>query len=206
MELDISVLGRTIPGRGVLVVKDAPCKSQPIPGLLGMNVIKECYRELFEHQGESLFASLSAIQAEACWEPVLRYCYRQEVCPLIPAGQVRVFEKAGEFIPAGSLKLVKVTGPRVPYMSSTNMLLEPGGSDLAPGLLLSPALVSVCNGVTYVPVVNVGATGATVHPKQVLGMLHSVTGIDGQQISFEGENEEVTCVSIYSIRGSPTLA
>jgi len=34
------------------------------------------------------------------------------------------------------------------------MLLEPGGSDLAPGLLLSPSLVTVDNGVAYVPVVN----------------------------------------------------
>lgn len=202
LELDIRVLGRTIPGRGVLVVKDTPCTTQFVPGLLGMNVINECYRELFVHQGESLFASLSAIQAEPCWEPALRHCHRQEVCPLIPEGQVRVLEKTGEFIPAGSLKFVKVTGPRVPYMSATTML-EPGGSDLAPGLLLSPALVSVSNGVTYVPVVNVGATGATVHSKQVLGMLHLVTGIDGQQLSFEGENEEVACVNLHSIRGSP---
>ncbi len=43
------------------------------------------------------------------------------------------------------------------------MLLEPGGSDLAPGLLLSQSLVTVVNGVTYVPVVNVGFRGATVH-------------------------------------------
>jgi len=64
------------------------------------------------------------------------------------------------------------------------MLLEPGGSDLAPGLLLSPSLVTVANGVTYVPVVNVGVTGATVHAKQVLDRIHQVEGIEGQQLNF----------------------
>lgn len=76
------------------------------------------------------------------------------------------------------------------------MLLEPGGSDLAPGLLLSPSLGTVVNGVTYVPVVNVGVTGATVHAKQ---------GIEGQQFNFVGEGEEVahvTVVNVHTVMGS----
>lgn len=119
---------------------------------------------------------------------------------LSPEGQVRVFEKTGEFIPFGSFKFVKVTCPRVPHSLPTTMLLEPGGSDLAPGLLLTPALLHVFNRVTYVPVVNVGATGTTVHSKQVLGVLHSIEGVDGQHLSFEGENEEVAWVSTHSTR------
>ncbi len=86
------------------------------------------------------------------------------------------------------------------------MLLEPGGSDLAPDLLLSPSLVTVVNGVTYVPVVNVGATGATVHAKQVLGKLHQVEGIEGQQLYCVGEGEEVahvTVVNVHTVMGSP---
>lgn len=45
LELDVQVLGRNIPGRGVLVVKDPLGASQQeaVPGLLGMNVIGECY-------------------------------------------------------------------------------------------------------------------------------------------------------------------
>lgn len=142
LELDVQVLGRTIPGRGVLVVKDAPRtpQQQLIPGLLGMNVIHECYKELFAQQGEALFASLSAVQAEACWALALRHCHHQEVCPLTQEGRVRVLERGGEFIPAGSLKFVKVTCPKVPHALPATMLLESGGSDLAPGLLLSPSL------------------------------------------------------------------
>ncbi len=78
LELDIQVLGRKIPGHWFLVVKDTSCSSQQhiVPGILGMNVNTECYRELFAQQGKDLFASLSAIQAEACWESALRHCHR----------------------------------------------------------------------------------------------------------------------------------
>lgn len=112
------------------------------------------------------------------------------MCPLTREGWVQVLEWGGEFIPAGSLKF-KVTCPSVPHASPATMLLEPGGSDLAPGLLLSLSLLCMVNEVAYVPVVNVGATSATVHSKQVLGMLHSVEGIEGQQLSFDGEGENV---------------
>lgn len=76
--MDVQVLGRTIPGRGVLVVKDAPRtpQQQLIPGLLGMNVIHECYEE---QQGEALFSSLSVVQAEACWALTLLVTARKYV-------------------------------------------------------------------------------------------------------------------------------
>lgn len=147
LELDVQVLGRNIPGHGVLVVKDPLGVSQQeaVPGLLGMNVIGECYRELFVQQGEVLFSSLDADQAKAGWGKALRHCHRLEVCPVTSEGRVRVL--SGDFIPAGSLKFVKVICPKVPYTTPKHMLLEPGGSDLAPGLLLSPSLVTVVNGV-----------------------------------------------------------
>lgn len=131
-----------------------------------MNVIGECYRELFAQQGEILFSPLDADQAKAGWKKVLCHCHRLEVCPATSEGRVRVLERAGDFIPAGSLKFVKVTCPKIPFTAPRSMLLEPGGSDLAPGLLLSPSLVTGVNGVTYAPVVHVGVPGATVHAKQ----------------------------------------
>ncbi|KAF3833281.1 hypothetical protein F7725_026946, partial [Dissostichus mawsoni] len=92
-----------------------------------------------------------------------------------------------EYNPAPAA-FVQVTCPKIPYAPPTTMLLEPGGSDLAPGLLLSPSLVAVENGVVFVPVVNVGATGAAVHCKQVFGTLHVVEGIEGSELSFEEEH------------------
>ncbi len=117
LELDVQVFGRTIPGRGILVVKDPLNISQQdaVPGLLGMNVIGECYHDLLAKQGEALFSSLDVDKAKADWGKALRYCYRLEACPVNSEGRVCVLERAGAFIPAGSLKFVKVTCPKVPY-------------------------------------------------------------------------------------------
>ena len=210
LELDVQVLGKQIPSRGILVIKDTACTPQQhaVPGLLGMNVVIECYRELFIEHGEALFASLSTIRADVSWGSALRHCHRLEACPVLPEGRVRVLDKAGEFIPAGSVKFVQVNCPKVPHAPTKSMLLEPGGSDLAPGLLMSPALVTVSKGVAYVPVVNVGATGATVHSKQVLGVLHLVEGIEEPQLHFEEGSTEVAQVTLVSAQAGglpPTI-
>jgi len=168
-----------------------------------MNVIAQCYRELFAQQGGDLFASLSVVQVEAYWESSLHYCPHQDVCHLTHEGRVGVLEKGGEFIPARSLKFIKVICPKVPHTPPVTMLLEPGGSDLAPGLLLSVSSLSVSNGLTCVPVVNVGATGDTVHSKQVLGMLHSVVDVQAELLRFEGENGEVSLVNIHTAGEPP---
>ena len=52
IELDVRVLGQCIPGRGILIVKDpenSTLKDRKLltPGILGMNVIGECYQILF---------------------------------------------------------------------------------------------------------------------------------------------------------------
>lgn len=52
LELDLQVLGKTIPQCGVLVIRDPLCPRtqqcpDDTPGLLGMNAIHECYQELY---------------------------------------------------------------------------------------------------------------------------------------------------------------
>lgn len=54
LELDAELCGKVMKQCGVLVVRDPPGGSQPqVPGVLGMNIIRRCYKELF---GEHLFA------------------------------------------------------------------------------------------------------------------------------------------------------
>lgn len=48
VELDVEVLGKVLPRRGILVVKDlldvgARKRKESVPGLLGMNVLSSCY-------------------------------------------------------------------------------------------------------------------------------------------------------------------
>ncbi len=65
----MQVLGRIISGQGVLVVKNPldVSRQEAVPGLLGIYVIGESYRELFVQQGEDLLSSLDADQAKAGW-------------------------------------------------------------------------------------------------------------------------------------------
>lgn len=62
IELDVMVLGQCIPGRGILIVRDPTDitfhnRKAATPGILGMNVLGDCYRVLFEQHGPQLFHS-----------------------------------------------------------------------------------------------------------------------------------------------------
>lgn len=57
LESDVEVMGKVVPKCGVLVVRDSlpAVSNQCVSGVLGMNVISECYDELFVQHGPSLF-------------------------------------------------------------------------------------------------------------------------------------------------------
>lgn len=65
VELDVQVLGKVIPKRGILVVQSpqTPSPTTCVPGVLGMNIIRECYSELFGQYGSDLFDLPQATQA-----------------------------------------------------------------------------------------------------------------------------------------------
>ena len=76
LELDLEVLGKTLPKIGVLVVRDAldaTTRQQKIsvPGLLGMNAISPCYQELFKEHGQDLFHCPPVQTAENGWKRAL---------------------------------------------------------------------------------------------------------------------------------------
>ncbi len=54
-ELDVQLGGKVVAKRGVLVVGDPPHSVLLVPGVLGMNIIKECYWKLFVQHGPALF-------------------------------------------------------------------------------------------------------------------------------------------------------
>jgi hypothetical protein len=74
------------------------------------------------NRGKLYFSSLTAIQAETRWELAFRQCHRHEACPLVPEGQVCVIKGTGELIPAGSVRFVPVSCPKIPHAPLTTML------------------------------------------------------------------------------------
>lgn len=175
LELDVTLSGKLMPQCGVLVVKDPPgWTPSQVSGVLGMNIIRRCYFELFGQQGAALFdeqsSSLPAVLVDA-----MQKCHVASVCEMPRPGRVRVRGKKVCHIPGGVMKLVTATCS--PQFCEGTVLFEPSEGGLPAGLLASPALVHVNKGLALIPVVNVGVTDVNLYPRTVMGTLDRVRAI-----------------------------
>ena len=184
IELDVKVLGTCLSGMGILIVKDPPdgvlsSRKKATPGILGMNIIIDCYRELFAQHGTNLFQSPAVQSAAVAWKLAFRHCERIEaIVSSSSAFKVRVQGKRPICVTAGTLSMIPVTCPQVPPMA---FLLEPLGLldvGLPEGLLVSPALVHAEKGTLYAPVTNVGQSDVWLVPRRVIGTVQVVEGGD----------------------------
>lgn len=174
LELEVELCGKLMPQCGVLVVRDPPGESSPrVPGVLGMNVIRRCYQELFGQHGLGLFESPAVSAAPELVMQVLQQCHCSRVQSSSGTpGKVRVRGRKVCRVPGGTMKLVAATCSRQ-YASAT-VLFEPTFSGLPGGLLACPALVQVIGGTSYVPVINVGSTDVVLYPHTIMGTLDGV--------------------------------
>lgn len=162
-KLIFQVLGKLIPKRGVLVIRDTPDAS-PNPevcGVLGMNV-----KELILEHGPALFA-LPPVK-----QNVLQFCHQAQLQfePQVH-GPVRVKGRRKIQIPGGTMKMVPTTCRKTSPVHTGSALFEPLDSGLPNGLLSSPALVKVLSGTAFIPVTNVGTTEVTLPPHIQIGTL-----------------------------------
>lgn len=74
--LDFSVGGVTVPGKGVIIVKDECLSAER--GILGMNVISHCWKELFQgvHPGLTVFGATMSREAKGEWERAFSVCQK----------------------------------------------------------------------------------------------------------------------------------
>lgn len=155
----------------MLVVKDpAGDVSSQVPGVLGMNVICKCYRELFRQHGMASF-DLPVVSTASEWVvQALQKCHQAQVwAPQALPGLIKVRGSKACRIPGGSMKIVAVTCSE--QYSGGTVMFEPLDRGLPAGLLASPALVCVVRGTAYVPVVNVVTTDVLLYPRTIVGHL-----------------------------------
>jgi len=94
----------------ILVVQDPTGMASSVPGILGMNIIRRCYRELFGVYGPSLFKSPFVSQAPGPILAALQRCHQFTTqVPGCLTGMVRVRGKRAVRIPGGVMKLVAST-------------------------------------------------------------------------------------------------
>ena len=158
LELKVELCGRTLPGCGLLVVKDPPADaSLPAPGVLGMNILRRCYSTLFGQHGSALFKLPTITEAPKSAVQALQRCQQASLTSSFDAvGKVKLRGKKACRIFGGTMQLVPATCSA--QHSETTVLFEPLDRGLPTGLLASPALVRIEGGTVYIPVVNVGTT------------------------------------------------
>lgn len=175
VELDVMVLNQCIPKRGILIIKDPvnvalQTRRTVAPGILGMNVLRECYQRLFQQFGTSLFQTPLVQSAAPMVRRALRQCEKTEaITNSTVAFKVKVLGDRPICIPAGTLFMVPVTCPQLPL---AEFLLEPLGPDegtLPEGLLISPALLHAEYGTLYAPITNVSSLDVWLPPRRVVG-------------------------------------
>lgn len=174
LELDVRLCGKLMPHCGVLVVRDPPggVPSQ-VPGVMGMNVIRKCYQELFCQHGAALFSQVCVAEAPKPVVKALQQCHHaSDQASLDIPGKVKVRGKKGWQIPGGVMKIVAATCSE--QYSGSTVLFEPSDVGLPAGLLASPSLVQVIRGTAYIPVINAGCNDVVLYPRAVVGTLEFV--------------------------------
>lgn len=112
VELTVEVLGKVIPQRRWLVVKDPPGQSSllAVPGVLGMNGIRECYNELFGQHGPALFDLRPVVHTSPPWQQALQHCHQAQLrSPKARTGVAKVRDRKPVYTPGGTVKLVAAT-------------------------------------------------------------------------------------------------
>lgn len=112
LELDVELCGKVMSGCGILVVKDPPGAESSAHGILGMNVIRRCYGELFGTFVSSLFESPIVSGAPNVVVTALQQCHRgaTKATSGVP-GFARVRGKRVVCIPGGVMQMVAATCP-----------------------------------------------------------------------------------------------
>lgn len=158
----MKVLGKTLPGICVLVVKDSVntllrTNKTQTPGLLGMNIISGCYDDLFHQHGSSLFQTDLVRQAGTVWEEALSECHRIDcLSPSGFLGRVKVKGQTSMRAPAGTLRMIPASCTQQFGRALQSAMFEPDADSLPEGLLASWALLTMGWGEVSVPVVNLG--------------------------------------------------
>ena len=171
-ELDVEVLGITVPKRGILVVRDSADpgsrqRKEEVPGLLGMNVIGEIRRQL---QGTKDKVPLQDTTSN--WAEILQLSTREHAKTV--HGIAKVAGKQSVRIPSRSVAMVPVTGWRGQQATA---LVEQIKGPLPGGLIVNTVMKPIA-GQMYVRVLNFKEDDVWLQPRTRIGVLHVADHIE----------------------------
>ncbi len=137
VELDIQVMGVTIPGCGFLIVRDQkdeePDHSPPC--ILGMNIAQRCKQLILAEFDSALAGAL-----DSDWRDAFSMVHGEALTGA--NSTVRIAGRYRTRVPAASVATVQARASKKLPMTKGVIMLEPGAMALPGGLVLVPTVVS----------------------------------------------------------------
>ena len=153
--------------RGILIVKDAP--GRQMPGILGMNIIKECKELVIQACGTSQPKELRSNVVMQNWVRAFK-----NTVPTVK-GFARLAGHEAACIPANSVSIVNVKGPHTRLKSDglSHVCIEPFAK--TEKLILLNTVAKNDAGIFPVPVVNPTQSDIWIQAKSKLGLVSECT-------------------------------
>lgn len=177
VEVDVEVLGTTVPECGFLIIKDSDTggigeqePDESPPGIIGMNIVKRCKQLITAPE----FRTTLADEVGPGWREAFQH--GQEARLVAKVHAVRVASRHKIHIPARSTTAVNARGPQ--GWTGSSRLLEPGSVPLPGGLLVVPATLPPQGHTFPVQVINLSSEAVWLPPKTRLGVISQCERLD----------------------------
>lgn len=202
IEVDLNICGKVIPKRGVLIVKDSNGSSYP--GLIGMNVIKECREFLMTKTGDDYLGSESEVQVKV-WRQMFSVC--EDLLHFADeSGQISsIYWPQGrkKIIPPQSEMVIEACARVRPDKRDYVGLVEPC-PDVLPGqLLVARSLSTVSKGRVMVRILNLSPVAVILSQRCRIGQLSDVelcsSGLQGN-VELRSLDDDTVEVSVRQNR------
>ncbi|KAK3526080.1 hypothetical protein QTP70_014642 [Hemibagrus guttatus] len=192
VELDIQVMGITIPERGFLIVRDADAaEPDPTPpGIIDMNITQGCREFALTEFDTTLGGKLDSLWREA-------FNHVQDIELEKTTSTAKVSGKGKTHVPASFVATVYARVNKRDTDTSAWLLLEPGSTPLPGGLIPMPTLVAPKSQVLPVKVVNLSQDDVWLPPNVWLGVLTPCQCVESDVCevrfhSISADHEEVS--------------
>ena len=199
IEIDIECMGTLLRDRGVLIVKDVVDevtrrRKEQVPGILGMNIIRECRDILFQEFGRGYQVSCAEISENSKLRNVFQTCDRDANSDTF--GFAKLSARKPVKVPGKTVIVIDATGPPVP--SEYSALVEPlkNNGHLPEGIVVVHTYVTVKKGHFQVRIANLGETDYWIAPRTRIGLISKADEIvneETQKVKFcrVGTTEEI---------------
>uniref|UniRef100_A0A3P9I2U1 Gypsy retrotransposon integrase-like protein 1 n=1 Tax=Oryzias latipes TaxID=8090 RepID=A0A3P9I2U1_ORYLA len=195
VELDIQVMGITIPECGFLIISDdsQPDKNEldsSPSGIIGMNIAKRCKELILTEFDAALGGEL-----DSDWRETFQCMNEAKVEK--KSCIARIARKDKYHLPAQSVSTVYLRGPKRDFNDTSSLMLEPGNTSLPGGVIVLPTVIVANRSIFPVQVVNFSKDDVWLPAKARLGFLAQCQCVEDEpyEVTFQrisASHEEVT--------------